>query len=258
MHPILFTIGPFTFYSYGLMFVIAFVTGTLLARRAARQLPPHLVAVPADQVLDLITSLLLGGIIGARVFFVILEWRSFLSAPFEVFALWHGGLVWYGGFFGSLLAGWRYTRSRRISFLRMVDQIVPFLALGHAIGRIGCFLNGCCYGRPTTSWCGVQFPELPGPVLPTQLFEAAGLFLLYRVLRLLQRPAVLARSGLLFGYYLVGYSGLRFVIEFVRGDQSVWWMGLTLQQGISIGMFFVGLLLCKRARQRGRAPRHRA
>ena len=237
MHPILLKLGPLTLYAYGAMLVVAFLAATGLASQAARRSPPALIAISADQLVDFACCTLLGGIIGARLLYVLLQGDAFLREPWEIPAIWHGGLVWYGGFLGATLAGWFYARAKKLAFLRVMDQVIPFLALGHAIGRIGCFLNGCCFGKPTDAWCGVVFPGQGARVYPTQLFESAGLLFLYITLRSLQRPAMLARPGRLFGLYLMSDAGLRFGIEFFRGDQAIWRARLTLQQVISIGIF---------------------
>ena len=229
--------------------VIALAVATWQATRAARRLPPTLLAIRPEQLADFTCLALLGGVVGGRLFYVVLEWEWFRRNPWELFAIWHGGLVWYGGFLGGLIAGWSYARAKRLAWLRVIDQLIPFLALGHAIGRLGCFLNGCCYGRPTDAWWGVVFPDHAEAVLPTQLVEAAGLFLLYGVLRWLQRPRLLARPGGLLARYLMGYGLLRFGMEFLRGDQTIWWAGLTLQQLISLSIFIVGSILYKRANQ---------
>jgi len=247
MHPLLFTLGPFTVYSYGALMVVAFLAATLLSIRAARRLPPALVAIRPDQLIDFTCIALLGGILGARVFYAVLHWESFVLSLQELLAIWHGGLVWYGGFLGGVLAGWGYLLANRIPFVRAMDQCIPFLALGHAIGRVGCFFNGCCYGRPTTAWCGVIFPGHATAVLPIQLFEAAGLLGLYALLRALQRPVVLRRPGIVFGVYLGIYALLRFFLEWFRGDQVAWWAGLTLQQLISVGVLLMAVLLLSRA-----------
>ena len=250
MHPILFKAGPLTFYSYGAMLVLAFVAATWLAGRHARRLPPALRAISAEQLLDFSSLALVGGLVGARALFVALHWDAFSSEPLEILAVWHGGLVWYGGFLGGLLGGACYVRAQRLSFLRVLDQFIPFLTLGHAIGRVGCLLNGCCYGKPTDAWCGVTFPDQGVAVVPTQLLESAGLLLLYLVLRSLQRPGLLQYPGRVFGAYLAGYGALRFALEFTRGDQLPWWMGLTLQQVISIAVcIFGGWLLLRTPRR---------
>lgn len=229
MHPVLVELGPFTVYTYGAMMVLAFIASTWLAAKAARRLPPAERAISAEQIPDFSCVSLLGGIVGGRLFYVLLQWELFARAPQEALAIWHGGLVWYGGFLGGVAAGWLYARAKGLSFLRVLDQFIPFLALGHAIGRIGCFLNGCCYGKP-----GVP---------PPQLLESAGLFAIFALLRSFQRGPVRRYPGRLFGVYLVLYAALRTGIEGLRGDQSIVWAGLTLQQLISVGVLIVGCLL---------------
>lgn len=241
MYPILFRLGPLTLYSYGAMLVVALLAVIRFSTQAARRLPEELRAISPEQLVDYCSLALLGGLLGARLFYIALYWPWFVQAPQNILAIWQGGLVWYGGLFGGMCAAWLYVRAKRLDFWRVMDQFVPFLALGHAIGRIGCFLNGCCYGKPTDAWWGVTFRELSEPVLPAQLFEAAGLFALYWLLRALQQPSVLQRRGRLSGLYFVCYATLRFCLEFLRGDQSTWWMGLTLQQLISIGLFLFGI-----------------
>lgn len=251
MHPILFTIGPITLYSYGVMLVAGFLATIWLAVREARRWPPEQLAIRPEQIADFASIALLAGILGGRLVYAGLNWRYFARAPHELIAIWHGGLVWYGGFAGGLLGAWLYVRAKRLSFVRVMDQFLPFVAVGHALGRIGCFLNGCCYGKPTTSWCGVVFPGHPGRVIPTQLIEAAGLLALFLVLRRLQRPDVLRGPGAIFGAYLIGYGLLRFGVEFLRGDQAVLAFGLTLQQVVSAGLLAAGLVLIRRARAHG-------
>ena len=254
MHPILLKLGPLTLHTYGVALTVALLVASWLAARRARAMPPELAAMTPAQSADFACLSLAGRIAGARLLYVLLEWDFFGRSPQEILALWHGGLVWYGGFLGGVLAGWLYARAKRLAFWRVMDHWIPFLALGHAIGRFGCFFNGCCYGRPTSAWYGVVFPGQAAPVVPTQLFEAAGLVVLYVILRLLQRPSLLSRPGGLFGVYLISYGGLRFLLEFLRGDQTPWWAGLTLQQLISVGASFAGWGLLRSAMQRRATP----
>ncbi|MBI4596855.1 MAG: prolipoprotein diacylglyceryl transferase [Candidatus Omnitrophica bacterium] len=246
MHPVLFSFGPVTLYTYGAMMVAAFLTATLLAAHVARRLPADQRPMNPERVVDFSSVILLGGLAGGRLFFILLHWDEFVPSPWEALALWHGGLVWYGGFVGGLAGAWLYVRAQRLNMLRVLDFYVPFLALGHAIGRIGCFFNGCCYGKPADSWCGVTFPGQNVRVIPTQLIEAICLAVLFLLLRSLQRPSVLKCSGRVFGAYLVGYAVIRFVVESLRGDQVVWVAGLTLQQVISLSVLLSGLLLVKK------------
>ena len=249
MHPVLLKFGPITLYTYGAMLVVAFSLATWLAGRIVRELPPGLQRLSSAHTTDLCCLVLLGGIAGARLFFVVLHWQLFLDEPQYLFALWQGGLVWYGGFAGGLAAAWLYARKHRAPLRWLLDVFAPVLALGHAVGRVGCFLNGCCYGELTDAWCGVLMPGEPRRVFPTQLAESLGLVFLYISLRLLQQPSRLAtRPGQVFGVYLCGYAALRFVMEHYRGDQTPFWDGLTLQQLISAGVFLAGVVLLGRSR----------
>ncbi|HEX9779788.1 MAG TPA: prolipoprotein diacylglyceryl transferase [bacterium] len=252
MFPVLVRMGPVTIHTYGVMLILAFVVSTWLAARTARAWPRESVEVPAEALLDLVSIALLGGIAGGRLFFAALYWEVFRDAPWRIFAIWEGGLVWYGGLLGGMLAagGWLMRRGR--SWIAAFDQLAPFVALGHAIGRLGCFLNGCCYGRPTEAWFGVTFPGHPAPVLPTQLIEAAGLLGCYVLLRRLQRDGQPVRRGRVGSAYLIAYGLLRFGMEFLRGDQGIWLAGLTLQQGISAALIAAGLVL-RTASPSGRA-----
>ena len=243
MYPVLWSWGPLTLYTYGVLLAIAFAVATWLARLDTRGLPPERRALNADQILDVASAALLGGILGGRLLYVIVQWPAFAAAPALIPAIWRGGLIWYGGFAGGLLAGWLYLRAHRLPALRALDQCIPFLALGHAIGRIGCFFNGCCYGRPTEAWYGVQFPGHPGPVVPTQLFEAAGLVTLFFALRAAR--STFREAGRVFGLYLACYGALRFGIEILRGDQARW-HGLTLPQAVSVALLVSGWRLWTR------------
>ncbi len=243
MHSILFTLGPVTLYTYGAMMVVGFLATTWLAGRFAKTVAPDLQAINEEQVVDFTCWSLMGGIIGGRMLYVALQWPFFLQNPWEMLALWHGGLVWYGGFFGGLITGYWYIRSRGLRWLSVLDQFIPFGVLGHAIGRIGCFFNGCCYGKPTEAWCGVLFPGHTERVLPTQLFETLGLCLLFVLLRQLQTPALLRKPGAVFSGYLAGYGLLRFILEFTRGDQQIFFAGMTLQQWISLALILTGMVL---------------
>jgi phosphatidylglycerol:prolipoprotein diacylglycerol transferase len=255
MYPILLKLGPVTLHTYGLTIAVAFLVVIGLAGRAARRLAPEYVAINPEQIVDFSSITLLTGLLAARLFYVALYWDFFAHSLPDAVAIWQGGLVWYGGLLGGLFGGWFYVRAKRLSFLRVMDQFIPFGVLGHAIGRMGCFLNGCCYGIPTDAWCGVTFPGQAVRVLPVQLFEAAGLFVLYGVLRSLQHPTLLARPGRLFGTYLMSYGVLRFILEFFRGDQTVWWAGLTLQQLISVAVVLVGIGLFGQFRLVGQGRR---
>ena len=260
MHPILYQIGPVTLYSFGLCFAAAVLLGAWLAvRQAARErgfpLPPAALS-------DLLLAAVLSGIVGGRFLYIVLNWPDYVARPWEVIALWHGGLVYYGGFVGGVLATlWYLRRQLRAvhqwsgrAFLQVLDLLMPSLALAQSIGRLGCFFNGCCYGRPTISWWGMRFPGAPLPLYPTQLFESFGTLLLFVVLRAVQvrvgRRAAPVAPGLLTGLYLVCYGVLRFSVEGLRGDNPRWWLGLTLSQWIGLAVVPLGVWLLRRRRAR--------
>jgi phosphatidylglycerol:prolipoprotein diacylglycerol transferase len=239
-----FTLGPVQLHSYAVLMAAAFLIGTWLASQAAEMRAPAYRALTASQVIDLTGVALIGGLAGARVYYVLLYWSVFKRHPEEILAFWHGGLIWYGALFGSVGAGWVYVRLKRLSSLRVADHMAPFMALGHAIGRLGCFMQGCCYGRATQAWWGVRLPGHPEPVIPTQLLEMTGLLGLFVLLRQGQRHGTLLQyPGRASGWFLISYALLRGAIESLRGDQVVWWAGLTLQQLVSVGVGVGGLVL---------------
>ncbi|MBI3325052.1 MAG: prolipoprotein diacylglyceryl transferase [Candidatus Omnitrophica bacterium] len=248
MHPDLIRLGPLTIKSYGVCMAAAFLLVVWLARRASARSLQGLVPMDAVALMDWAVWALVGGMIGGRLLYVVTYWQMYLANPWELPAIWRGGLIWYGGFAGGLIGTWLFLRRHRYGFLRGVDQVIPFVAFGHAVGRIGCFLNGCCYGKPSHSWCAVWLPGGAEPVLPTQLFESFGLLALYLWLRRLQTPERLRRPGAVFGWYLVGYSALRWTLEWWRADQPIVWPGMTVQQVISLGLLALGIGMLVRRR----------
>jgi len=245
MQPHFLRIGSVYVYTYGVLLVVAFAVAMWLAARAAREWPASAGVLTPSQVGEWGSVAMLGGLIGGRAWYVLQYWDVFKHQPLEILAIWHGGLVWYGGFLGGVVATWGFVRGKRLTLRRVLDQVIPFVALSHAIGRVGCFLNGCCYGKPTIPGFGVVFPQHPDELrIPTQLLEAAALVGLYVMLRMRQRPQMLTRPGRLFGIYLVGYAAVRFVLEFFRGDQTASWGPLTIPQVVSVVVAVVaGFLL---------------
>ena len=246
MHPVLFKIGPFVIYSYGTMLSIAFIMSVLLVFVRARQN-----GLKEEIIISMSFYVIVAAIIGARFLYVILNLKKFLNTPFEILMIHHGGLVFYGGLLGGVLGSIFYTRQKKLPVAQIFDIIAPYLALGQAIARIGCLLNGCCYGRPISvgtscpgfifpsdSIAGIQFPE---QVLhPTQLYSSIaniGIFLL-----LLRWSGFKKKNGEIFAGYLLLYSVKRFFIEFLRGDSSVLFFSLTLFQLISICLGIVALV----------------
>ena len=216
---------------------------------------------------SLLVSLMISGVIGSRAAYVIEHWRSeFVSDPVEVFAVWKGGLMFYGGLIFAILVfvGWCVMKKEKV--FAMADLLATVIPLGHAFGRIGCFFYGCCYGSVSESAFAVCFPRFSPawheqvshrlidpsavcslPVLPTQLFEAVALLVLF-VLLLLRylrtiRPSANNSTSFNTSFYLVGYAVIRFWLEYLRGDPRAEIGPFSISQTISIGIFAAGLVI---------------
>jgi len=238
MRPILFVIGNFELYSYGAMLFLAFVVGIIWALKEAGAEgfnPDYLYEV---FIITVVLSLL-----GSRLAFVWLNWdQLFRGQPWwKIFAFREGGLTFYGGFLAALLGGVFYTRYRKISFLKLLDFLTPFIALGYAITRIGCFLNGCCYGHITSVPWGIVFPAIDAfPRHPTQLYASASALLIFFLLRYLRKYSFF--HGYLFLWFLALYGIYRFVVEFFRVSEAVLW-GLTPAQLVALLFIAAGFFI---------------
>lgn len=222
MQPIAFTLGNLTVHWYGVLVAVGFLLGLWTAGRRAR-----LIGVNPDVVMDLGPWLIVGAVIGARTLYVIMFWRQqFAGAPFvDIFKVWQGGLVYYGGLIGSSLACILYAWLKKASLWTLADIMAPSVALGQVFGRIGCLMNGCCYGRQTNAVCAITFPPghethpVGSPALhvhPTQIYEAVLTLGLYLGLAWLFRKKHF--RGQIFALYLIGYGILRSIVELFRGD----------------------------------------
>jgi phosphatidylglycerol:prolipoprotein diacylglycerol transferase len=247
MHSTLFKIFGLPIRSYGLMMVIGFVLGLWRLIRAARSKD-----VSIEKINDLALIVLMSGVVGSRIVYVLLNpatesWR-------DVLAVWNGGLSFHGGVIFAILGGYIYVRRARLPFWTCADVFVPSLALAYAVTRVGCFLNGCCYGAPTSLPWGVRFLEngrLTQPSHPAQIYAAlANLAIFFILTRLekLNRP-----PGFVFFSYLGLYGIYRFLIEFLRAGYSAQlsWLGLTQAQWVSLVMV-VGAAIVLATAFRGR------
>jgi len=217
VHPIAFQIGSLTIHWYGVMVALAFIAGIWTAtRRCPRD------GLRPEAIADLGPWLIVGGLLGARALYVITYWKeSFADRPWwEVLMIHHGGLVFYGGLIGAVLAAVVYVKCKRLPPMKVADALAPSIALGHVFGRIGCLLNGCCYGSACTLPWAIHFPaehETGGQgVHPTQLYEAGLNLILFVALEKLYRRKRF--DGQVFGLYLIAYAVLRAVVELFRGD----------------------------------------
>ena len=233
MHPVICVIGPLTVYSYGLMLVAGFAIGTALACRQAQKQ-----GIKPELIFNLAFGAFIWGVIGARVFYVLENFSYYLPRPLEIIMLQRGGLSWFGGMISGTVFGFLYLRQARLKAYAVIDLLVPFVALAQALGRIGCLLNGCCYGEPSR-W-GLYFPGHEQTLIPTQAYSALALLLIFALLRFFQeRPH---RDGEIFALYLALYSLKRFFIEFWRAEHPAVFAGLTLFQLLSILVFLFSLV----------------
>jgi phosphatidylglycerol:prolipoprotein diacylglycerol transferase len=233
MHPVICKIGPFTVFSYGLMLAVAFVTASSLAAMQAKRQ-----GNTSDTILNLAFMVFVAGVVGARIFYVTEHFEYYLKNPLEIIMLQCGGLSWFGGLFLGSAVGIFYLRRLQAPVYKMLDLLVPFVALGQAIGRIGCFLNGCCFGK--VSEFGLYNDAYQAPLIPAQIYSSFALLIIFVVLRFLQdRPH---KDGEIFFAYLLLYSTKRFFIEFWRGDSKIFFAGLTLFQVLSLAVLCVAFL----------------
>lgn len=217
MFPVIFQFGDFTVHTYGFFVAVGVLAAILFARYEAGR-----VGVDPDRIVDLCFYLVIAAILGSRLFFVVLNLDYFLAAPLDIFKIWSGGLVFYGGFIAAFATALALIRAYRLPLGKTADIAALALPLGHFLGRLGCFSAGCCYGETCELPWAVSFahPEslapLHTPLHPTQLYSAAANLFIFLVLFAFRKRQRFAGQLLLF--YLVLYGVLRSIIEIFRGD----------------------------------------
>jgi phosphatidylglycerol:prolipoprotein diacylglycerol transferase len=246
MFPILWRWNGVTLHTYGLFVALGFLLGYAFSmKNAARH--GYSPAVIADGA----WTALIGGLLGARILYIAFQWPMYAAAPLDVFKIWQGGLVWYGGLIFGFLAFYGWLRWKKEPLLPWVDLITPGMALGHGFGRLGCFFAGCCYGKPCALPWAVTFRNtdslapLGTPLHPSQIYESALTLALAAVLiRLSRKDTARPGSGRIFSIYLLGYGLLRFLVEFTRDDdRGPRALGLTSTQWVSLGLVAAGLFV---------------
>ncbi len=226
MHPNLLELGPLTIRSYGTMIVIGFFLALALVKYRSRKFE-----IEWEKCMDLSFYLLLAGIVGGKLFFWIVlpshfmaEFEGLFSDPVTFFKNLGSGFEIFGSLFVGIIVFILYTRKNNMPVLKTLDLFTPAMPLVHAVGRIGCFLAGCCYGQTCSHKWAVVFnhPDSLAPtgvaLHPTQLYESAGLFFLVIFLLLIERWAAKI-PGRLITIYFGGYTVLRFIVEYFRADQ---------------------------------------
>lgn len=262
MHPVLFSTTlfgflnePISLHVYGLLIAMGFLLAMqLAAREAGRE------GEEPDRIIDLSFWLLISGLIGSRLVFIFTKLDQYIANPAEIVMFWRGGLVFYGGFIGAAFYLIYFARKHHIDYFKIVDIMIPYVAMAHAFGRLGCLAAGCCFGKPTEAPWGITFPvasmaqqqqqsqglvsfDSPAlPVHPTQLYEAGfeiGMFWLLLMLRPHKRF-----HGQLFLVWLAVYPIGRSIIELFRGDKERGIYGLlSTSQYISIGVALAAIVV---------------
>jgi len=270
VHPELFTldlpiIGELTITSFGVMMALAFLSGYAVLRSELGRLD-----VDRDLAADMLLGALVGGIVGAKIYYVLLYWERTAADPLGMIFS-RGGIVWYGGLIGGVLGVSWMVKRRGARIPLAADAVAPALALAYAIGRIGCFLVGDDYGRPTDSWVGIAFPRGLPPttaanlrrfgapvdpgipdsqvlaVHPTQLYETGISLVVFLLLwRLRRHPH---KQGWLFGVWLAAAGIERLIIEVFRAKDDRFLGPFTLAQAISVLVIGVGVTIVLRCRR---------
>jgi phosphatidylglycerol:prolipoprotein diacylglycerol transferase len=261
MHPILFSVGDWPVYSYGVLLAAAYLIGLQLGVMRARR-----AGVDPARVMDLGIYLIIAALVGAKLMLIAVDWNYFKSQPRELLSLVRAGGVFYGGLIAAVAVGLWLVRRYKLPVWTTADLMAPGIALGHVVGRFGCLLAGCCYGRPTDVPWAITFTDplaaqnvgtpLGIPLHPTQLYDAGAELLILGALLFTERKGR-PFAGRTFWLYLLLYGISRFIIEFYRGDpnRGTVMAGLSTSQFVSLLLVPGSLLMLAYLRRRGQAAR---
>ncbi|MDD5254118.1 MAG: prolipoprotein diacylglyceryl transferase [Candidatus Nanoarchaeia archaeon] len=238
LDPVLLTIFGLEVRYYGLIYVISFIIAYFLLKKLSKENDLNL------KVDDFLFYVVIGAIIGARLFYVIFyNFSYFWANPVEIVILWRGGLSFHGGLVGAVIAGLIYSKVKKINFWKLADISVIPLAIGLFLGRIGNFINGELYGRITNVPWAVKFPNAEGYRHPSQIYESLKNLFIFFILWFNRKSK--HKAGFNFALFMLLYSVLRFIIEFFRApDQNIGFIcGLTMGQLLNIPLFLISLYL---------------
>jgi phosphatidylglycerol:prolipoprotein diacylglycerol transferase len=254
MHPILFRIGSWPVYSYGVLLAIAYLAGLQLAVVRARR-----AGLDGARVMDLGIYLIIAALVGAKLLLVAVDFSYFRNQPRELLSLVRAGGVFYGGLIAAFLTAVALVRRYRLPLWPTADAFAPGIALGHIIGRLGCLLAGCCYGRPSDVPWAITFTDpiaaanvgtpLQVPLHPTQIYDAAAEALILAIL-LFSEKRGRPFAGRTFWLYMLLYAISRFVIEIYRGDERGMIFGISTSQFVALVIAPLSLLFLWRLRTR--------
>jgi phosphatidylglycerol:prolipoprotein diacylglycerol transferase len=242
-------VGPVTLHTYGVLLALAFVAGLWVAARQARK-----EGLDGARVADMAVYVLIAGLIGAKLLLLGVEWRTYARSWKEIGSLVQSGGVFYGGLLGALPVAWWYMRRHKLPTWRTADALAPAVVLGQAIGRLGCFAAGCCYGRPADVPWAVTFRDpytlrqvgtpLDIPLHPSQLYESLAALAIFGLLMWMSTRKRF--HGQIVMAYVGLYAVVRFVLEYFRGDEArgtLFGGALSTSQFIAVLMVLGVLLL---------------
>ncbi|MFQ5450088.1 MAG: prolipoprotein diacylglyceryl transferase [Nitrospinaceae bacterium] len=255
MHPILVEFGFFKIFTYGLLVATGFFAAILFAAHLGKK-----EGLDPQKIIDLCFYILISSLLGARLLYVIVEHKYFLSHPLEIFKFWKGGLVYYGGLILGVTVSIVYMKKKGMPQWKVADLLAPSIAIGQAIGRWGCFFAGCCYGTKTDVPWAITFTDpkslapLGVPLHPTQIYLSLNAIIIFSFLMWLRKRK--SFDGQIIWTYGILYSIGRFIIEYFRGDDR----GFAVQNVFStsqfIGIFILGfsVLMLIYLRRGGKTP----
>ena len=238
MHPDLFSIGPLTLHTYGLFVALGFIAGLLVATRLGKT-----AGFMSNAVMDMGFIIILTGLIGSRIVYIIIDLPKYISNPLDIFKIWEGGLVFSGGLVAVIIAIIFYARYYKVNIWTIGDLWAPAAAIGQAIGRIGCFFAGCCYGKLTDAPWGVIFTNpksiapLNIPLHPTQLYSSLSSLIIFIILFILHSKKKF--EGQVFLWFLILHSTARLFLERFRGDPR----GMILTNDLTMTQFIAIIIL---------------
>jgi len=250
-HPVLFSVGSFTIYSWGLLNALAIlIAGFFIYKNAKKYFKK-------EEILKIFFVMLLGGILFARIFYVLIHPSEF-SSILDYFLIWKGGLEGFGVMLGVMAGAFIYSKIKKFDFWRFMDIAAPWFALGYAIGRIGCFLRGCCFGIPTSLPWGILYSQgslasayFTQPVHPTQIYHAIADLIIFLILILISRKKekqmhfIRKPAGNIFLLLLILYSAERFLIDFLRWHPptEILKFGFSIEQLVYAIIFVISMIL---------------
>ncbi len=245
MDPVCFHIGSRPIYWFGVLTALGFAAALCHWSRLAK-----IRGKAPEYASDIVLWIMVGGVLGARLAYVLANWPEYAGDLLGIVRIDRGGLIYYGGLLGGSLAMILLARRRREPLFGLADFVISGVPLGHALGRVGCFLNGCCHGTPTGHWIG----SLTRGVHPAQLYEAAGNLVIYYILA--KHYPRRRFDGHTLCLYLVMYAGLRFMNEFFRGDERQRMGGISVAQWMSMSLLLCGVFGWRVLSRRGATQGH--